>query len=258
MKYYLLLMCTLLLARNASSQVNVVQSRFSYQRTVSLMGAVIDSKTEDLFYNGKESVYVSYAKDLIPPTDSTITSTGGDRMTIEWAGVADDKDFIMYKNYGSNTMQFRTAFSNGKLCIVTDTIPTLIWKYGTEKKRIGPYMCQRAKTVFHCAEYTAWFTTDIPLSIGPWKLGGLPGIIVELMNERAHVSYKLITAEYPKSKQVYVISPPKTGDPTYSWANYGEIEAIEQDKQRKFLAILAKDPNDPTIFSQNPECLKGK
>ena len=41
------------------------------------------------------------------------------------------------------------------------------------------YECLMAKTDYHGREWTAWFAPDIPLSFGPWKFRGLPGLILK-------------------------------------------------------------------------------
>ncbi len=38
--------------------------------------------------------------------------------------------------------------------------------------------CQKAKCHYHGKEWTAYYATDIPMSEGPWKLCGLPGLIL--------------------------------------------------------------------------------
>jgi GLPGLI family protein len=48
-----------------------------------------------------------------------------------------------------------------------------------EFKNIYNYKCQKATTSIYGREFELWFTTDIPVSDGPWKLSGLPGLIIE-------------------------------------------------------------------------------
>ena len=39
--------------------------------------------------------------------------------------------------------------------------------------------CNLATTKFRGREWKVWFTEEIPVSLGPWKLGGLPGLILK-------------------------------------------------------------------------------
>lgn len=38
--------------------------------------------------------------------------------------------------------------------------------------------CQMAETFFRGRHWIAWFASDIPLCLGPWKFSGLPGLIL--------------------------------------------------------------------------------
>ena len=60
-----------------------------------------------------------------------------------------------------------------------EILPDWNWEIGDSTKTILGYECSVATTDFHGRRWTVWFTTDIPLGVGPWKLGGLPGLILE-------------------------------------------------------------------------------
>ena len=53
------------------------------------------------------------------------------------------------------------------------------WTFGNGEKEICGYPCQEAKTSYGGREWTVWFAPSIPSNVGPWKLGGLPGLIME-------------------------------------------------------------------------------
>jgi GLPGLI family protein len=64
--------------------------------------------------------------------------------------------------------------------IVNDSIQT-----------IGDYTCLMAKGFICGRNFTAWFTPDIPVSAGPWKLWGLPGLIVSAHSDDGFVDIDL-------------------------------------------------------------------
>ena len=69
----------------------------------------------------------------------------------------------------------------------TTVIP---WKLQDSTKTIGEFKCQLAIGVFRGRTYHAWFTQDIPVRFGPWKLQGLPGLILEANDDQNRVSYR--------------------------------------------------------------------
>lgn len=60
-----------------------------------------------------------------------------------------------------------------------ETYKLLKWTLGEKADSVLGYTCMSATTHYRGKKWTALFTEEIPASIGPWKLGGLPGLITK-------------------------------------------------------------------------------
>lgn len=49
-------------------------------------------------------------------------------------------------------------------------------------KNVLGYDCLLATSVYHGRQWSAWFSPEIPVDAGPWKLLGLPGLILEAVD----------------------------------------------------------------------------
>ena len=63
--------------------------------------------------------------------------------------------------------------------IASEKLNNLNWKITNESKQILGYKAFLATTNFRGREYLVWFTKDLNIEIFPWKLKGLPGVILE-------------------------------------------------------------------------------
>jgi GLPGLI family protein len=61
-------------------------------------------------------------------------------------------------------------------CEETNECPE--WQLLPDTTTILSYLCHKATCRFKGRDYTVWFTPSIPRSEGPWKLCGLPGLIL--------------------------------------------------------------------------------
>lgn len=52
------------------------------------------------------------------------------------------------------------------------------WEINDDTQNILGYECVKATGKYHGRKWMVWFTPDIPISDGPWKLCGLPGLIL--------------------------------------------------------------------------------
>ena len=53
------------------------------------------------------------------------------------------------------------------------------WTLTEDTLTISGLLCHRALGKLYGKQWTAWYTEEIPSSAGPWKLRGLPGLIVK-------------------------------------------------------------------------------
>lgn len=80
---------------------------------------------------------------------------------------------------------------------VKEATPKIEWNISAETKNIGEYLVYKATGKFRGRDYTVWFTTDIPLPFGPWKLQGLPGLILEAYDTHKEIFWYFKALEYP-------------------------------------------------------------
>lgn len=73
--------------------------------------------------------------------------------------------------------------------VYEEPINTWNWGIGDSTKVILGYECVMATTDYHGRKWTAWFAPEIPVQNGPWKLDGLPGLILEATAEGGQYSF---------------------------------------------------------------------
>ena len=65
----------------------------------------------------------------------------------------------------------------------SEPTPVIVWTLTDDTLTVGGYYCQTATCNFRGVAWTVCYTEEIPSSAGPWRLRGLPGLIVEAKNE---------------------------------------------------------------------------
>ncbi len=84
----------------------------------------------------------------------------------------------LYWNLKPGKLSIYTAVS--KTHYVAEDTPTINWEiYEDTVQTILGYTCHRATAKFRGREWEVWYADDIPTSLGPWKLNGLPGLILQ-------------------------------------------------------------------------------
>ncbi|GAB3908156.1 GLPGLI family protein [Mucilaginibacter boryungensis] len=96
--------------------------------------------------------------------------------------------------------------------IIEEPMPVINWKISADTASFGTLHCQKATGHFKGRDYTAWFCPDLPFHTGPWKLNGLPGLIVEAYDTNKEVVFKFEGMdEVVKSEKPVVAETPPPG-----------------------------------------------
>lgn len=73
-----------------------------------------------------------------------------------------------YSKYGEDLGYYTEPLSELKWTIIEDSTATVLG-----------YECIMTESDYHGRHWKAWFTPEIPMPFGPWKLHGLPGLILK-------------------------------------------------------------------------------
>lgn len=108
----------------------------------------------------------------------------------------------------------------------SENIPIQKWEIHDDTTSLMGHICQKATCTFRGRNYEAWFTIDIPISYGPWKFSGLPGLILKITDSGKDYSFECIKIEVFKNK-----IPIKM----YDYNSYKKIERTKLLKYQKMI-----------------------
>lgn len=102
-------------------------------------------------------------------------------------GVGTPTEYYQYPN-DKKLVRKEQLLTNNYL--LEDVMPAIDWKINSDTATFGGLHCQKAICHFNGRDYAAWFCPDLPVCIGPWKLNGLPGVIVDAHDSKNEVAFK--------------------------------------------------------------------
>jgi len=181
-----------LLMQHISAQTN----RFVYQVTMKPDAEnKSDIKTENAYLDISAEKSLFYSENRYK-RDSILQKAfqgGGGRGSVsreQMEGVRTHINYSVEKDKVSQKTYFKDRI--GRDVYVYEEDRPLNWKMSSETTKIGEYKVQKATTDFAGRKWTAWFTTDLPYQDGPYKFGGLPGLIVKVEDDNGDYSFDLM------------------------------------------------------------------
>jgi GLPGLI family protein len=197
MKKHLLLSACLLIsvcslrAQQPDTANTMVHYKFSHLRDTTKPENVY-TENMMLLLGNKSTVYKSY--------DARLAALDAKRQIQEQmaANGGNGPIRVNQKNGGSGTQYYLFPDENKlvrkeKLInsyLIDEPFPVINWQISTDTASFGGFHCQKATAHFRGRDYTAWFCPDISFHGGPWKLSGLPGLILEAYDAKKQVVFK--------------------------------------------------------------------
>jgi GLPGLI family protein len=111
-----------------------------------------------------------------------------------------------------------------------DSVSDMKWALVNDTMTIMGYPCFKATTKYRGRNYTAWYTTEIPMSYGPLKFGGLPGLIINLSEAKGDFQFECRTIELIKNKTPIVFERKK-------------YQKITREEHRKLIHLMYENPD---------------
>ena len=215
------------------------------------------SYMKDMVKRNTEKDYVLEFKS-IESTYTQIEKLEAEGQGFNWmANYVGDNIGKIYKN-AQDKISINETEMMGKFFLVTENLENTKWKMSGESKKIGQYTCYKAsyikkveekafsfsnwnqsnqspkKKKFRDVEVVAWFTPEIPISSGPAFYGGLPGLIMEVTDDKTKIlCTKIIMNPKEKSK----IKRPKKG----KIINTPDFLVLQDKKRIEMREIWQKD-----------------
>ena len=139
----------------------------------------------------RDSVASEGFKNNLPPVDIQDRRRG-----IPWGTKS-----VYYQWYDKKKTQVSTVFlHNGYTYEEPLMMPK--WTLHEDTMTVLGYVCRRATTHYMGRDWAVYYTSDIPLSRGPWRLWGLPGLIVRATDADHYFLFEMTNFERrPESVQ---------------------------------------------------------
>ncbi len=169
--------------------------------------------------------------------DSAVLATGGDlaqllATTSRLRGTSKlGQQYVVLKNYPTaGKLTYATELLGNSCYKYEEHMPHQDWQLLEGDTIIAEYACNKATTVFRGISWTVWYAPEIALNEGPWKLCGLPGLILKAVSSHANYVFECVAIQKGKGENIAI--PTKK----YTNTNAADLQKME--------TLMATDPQE--------------
>lgn len=212
-------------------------------------GVLYFNKEQSVFYHSKgpyKIVIRDYQGRYMLPHESITTTNDNSGKQLMDAYFQDSIGHVYFKDFKKKQLVMREYKAMTPYLGEEPQLPQFKWKIEKEYKQIGKFKCQKAITEFRGRTYEAWFTQEVKVNNGPWKLHGLPGLILEASDSTGEVKFLFTSITIPTDDIIEIVPPTDGKKATFEeWkdADYTENEKIMRQQMSK------TDRNSDTKYS---------
>ena len=124
----------------------------------------------------------------------------------------------------------------GRTFLIRESRPTYEWRLVGEESEFLGYMVQKAIAVQDSTTIEAWFTPQIPVSAGPGRFSGLPGLILVVSVNRGDELYSAIEVDLSGLDESAIVAPEEGDEVTRE-----EYEILVEEKLQEIRATRRRN-----------------
>lgn len=187
-----IIVCFVALAAMAQNKAGIIVSYecttpSKWEKPVKSEMSLLASATEAKYFNGL-SLWIDSLKstpegkaqymEIVKKTCLTIEPDGSMSWDLTKGPTKNSHTYVFtdlaneslthYDKYGEDQGYYTEPLAEMQWTMVEDSTANILG-----------YECMMAESDYHGRHWKAWFTPEVPVSFGPWKLHGLPGLILK-------------------------------------------------------------------------------
>ena len=113
----------------------------------------------------------------------------------------------IYKNHPSGRLTHTEKICEDWFRYDED-MPEFDWELTDSVTNVLGYECHGAVCSFRGRRWTVFYAEEIPLADGPWKLHGLPGLIMKASDEKGHYTFECIGIKSKADRPITIYKVP--------------------------------------------------